>query len=73
MMARCMVSDLTAINRAHSARYACFNPVKHGYVQRVIDWPYSSFHMHVKKGLCPIDWAGGGGDGEVYGERGSMQ
>ena len=23
MMARCMVSELTAINRAHSARYAC--------------------------------------------------
>ena len=49
--------------------YIHFNPVKHGYVQRVIDWPYSSFHMHVKKGLCPIDWAGGGDDGEVYGER----
>ncbi|MBI2779330.1 MAG: transposase [Gammaproteobacteria bacterium] len=49
--------------------YIHFNPVKHGYVQRVMDWPYSSFHSHVKQGLCPIDWAGGGDDGEVYGER----
>ena len=48
--------------------YIHFNPVKHGYVQRVMDWPYSSFHTHVKKGLCPSDWAGGGDDGEVYGE-----
>src|SRR3974390_1446199 len=25
--------------------YIHFNPVKHGYVTRVRDWPYSSFHQ----------------------------
>ena len=35
-----------------------FNPVKHGYVARVIDWPWSSFHRHVAAGLCPPEWTG---------------
>jgi len=43
---------------AHVA-YIHFNPVKHGYVQRVMDWPFSSFHRFVRQGLLPIDWAGG--------------
>jgi NAD(P)-dependent dehydrogenase (short-subunit alcohol dehydrogenase family) len=29
--------------------YIHFNPVKHGYVTRVCDWPHSSFHRYVKK------------------------
>ena len=41
--------------------YIHFNPVKHGLVQRVIDWPYSSFHRFVGQGLLPVDWAGGEG------------
>mgnify|MGYP003386015852 CR=1 FL=1 len=45
------------------------NPVKHGYVQRVADWPYSSFHAHVRKGIYPIDWAGNASDKEQYGEQ----
>ena len=49
--------------------YIHFNPVKHGYVQRVADWPYSSFHAHVRKGIYPIDWAGNAGDSEQYGEQ----
>jgi putative transposase len=40
--------------------YIHFNPVKHGYVERVADWPYSSFHRHVRLGGLPEDWAGGG-------------
>jgi putative transposase len=39
--------------------YLHFNPVKHGYVQRVEDWPYSSFHTFVARGILPRDWAGG--------------
>ena len=39
--------------------YIHFNPVKHGHVSRVIDWPYSSFHRYVKRGLLPADWGGG--------------
>ncbi|KPN74061.1 transposase [Neisseria sp. 74A18] len=40
--------------------YIHFNPVKHGYVGRVSDWPYSSFHRYVQKGILPADWAGNG-------------
>jgi putative transposase len=39
--------------------YLHWNPVKHGYVQRVIDWPYSSFHRYVRDGVLPVDWGGG--------------
>ncbi|HEV2613640.1 MAG TPA: transposase [Gammaproteobacteria bacterium] len=28
--------------------YIHYNPVKHGYVKSVVDWPYSSFHSFVK-------------------------
>lgn len=29
----------------------------HGYWHRpYCDWPYSSFHVYVKKGLLPNDW-----------------
>ena len=38
--------------------YLHFNPVKHGYVTRVADWPHSSFHSFVSRGLLPADWAG---------------
>ncbi|WP_295580945.1 transposase [uncultured Lamprocystis sp.] len=36
--------------------YTHFNPVKHGYVQAVREWPYSSFHAHVRKGWLSEDW-----------------
>jgi putative transposase len=36
--------------------YLNYNPVKHGYVNSVKDWPYSSFHLDVKKGLYARDW-----------------
>jgi putative transposase len=38
--------------------YLHWNPVKHGYVKRVIDWPYSTFHRFVNQGLYPPDWGG---------------
>jgi putative transposase len=38
--------------------YIHHNPVKHGYVPRVMDWPYSSFHRYVRQGILPSDWAG---------------
>ena len=31
--------------------YIHYNPVKHGYVTRVADWPYSRFHRHVRHGI----------------------
>jgi len=34
-----------------------FNPVKHGHVEQVADWPYSSFHCDLQRGVLPADWA----------------
>jgi REP-associated tyrosine transposase len=50
--------------------YIHYNPVKHGLVTRVRDWRYSSFHLDVRRGLLPEDWAGDLDDGAPgYGER----
>ena len=38
--------------------YIHFNPVKHGLVPRVRNWPHSSFHQYVKRGDLPADWGG---------------
>ncbi|MFT3941450.1 REP-associated tyrosine transposase [Rhodopseudomonas sp.] len=35
--------------------YCMINPVKHGLVSRVQDWPYSSFHRDVRRGVFPLD------------------
>ena len=37
--------------------YIHFNPVKHGYVKRPSDWPYSTFHQFSRDGIYPEDWA----------------
>jgi len=37
--------------------YIHFNPVKHGHVTRVADWPYSSFHRYVERGIYTLEWA----------------
>lgn len=36
--------------------YIHWNPVKHGLVQRAVDWPYSTFHRHMRAGIYPADW-----------------
>ena len=36
--------------------YMHYNPVKHGYVKNVMDWPYSTFHRYVCKGVYAEDW-----------------
>ncbi|HVY57108.1 MAG TPA: transposase [Xanthobacteraceae bacterium] len=43
---------------ARHIEYCYINPVKHGLVRRVADWPYSSFHRDVRASLFPEDWAG---------------
>jgi putative transposase len=43
---------------ARHVDYIHFNPVKHGCVQRVSDWPYSTFHRYVKAGIYAPDWGG---------------
>jgi putative transposase len=38
--------------------YIHWNPVKHGWAQRVADWPHSSFHTYVRRGMYTEDWGG---------------
>ncbi len=38
--------------------YAHVNPLKHGLVQQVRDWPFSSFHRDVARGIYSSDWCG---------------
>jgi len=45
--------------RAHMD-YVHINPLKHGLVRRVRDWPHSTFHRQVERGVYPANWAGGG-------------
>jgi putative transposase len=52
---------------ARHVEYCYINPVKHGLVARVRDWPHSSFHRDVERGIFPLDWAG---DVEASGEFG---
>ena len=42
----------------HHLDYMMFNPVKHGLVRKVADWPHSSFHHLVRRGLYSIGWGG---------------
>ncbi len=39
--------------------YIHWNPVKHGHVVRVVDWPFSTFHRYVRAGMYPESWCGG--------------
>jgi putative transposase len=45
--------------RAH-IDYVHINPVKHGLIKNMADWPYSTFHRLVAVGIYPPDWAGDG-------------
>jgi putative transposase len=38
--------------------YVHINPVKHGFVKQVKDWPYSTFHQQVEQGIYPENWGG---------------
>jgi len=49
--------------------YIHYNPVKHGWVEHVSDWPYSTFHRWVEKGAYPNDWASGAMINLSAGER----
>ncbi len=49
--------------------YCYINPVRHGLVARVRDWPHSSFHRDVQAELFPEDWAGDVSTVGSYGER----
>jgi len=38
--------------------YCYGNPVKHGLVKEIADWPHSSYHRDVKAGLYPGEFCG---------------
>ena len=40
--------------------YIHFNPVKHGLVNTPSEWPYSTIHGFIAKGIYPADWGGKG-------------
>ena len=46
--------------------YVHINPVKHGLVTRVAQWPHSTFHRLVEQGIYPADWAGGNEEWLAY-------
>jgi len=48
--------------------YLHWNPVKHGWVSRVQDWPHSSFHAYVNRGIYPENWACEPDESVVVGE-----
>ena len=52
-----LIRDETDLER--HVDYVHYNPVKHGYVRRIADWPYSTFHRYVSRGMYPLDWACG--------------
>lgn len=41
---------------ANHVDYIHFNPVKHGHVNRPVDWPYSSIHKFIREGVVSHDW-----------------
>ena len=49
--------------------YIHYNPVKHGWVTSVNDWPYSTFPKLVERGIYPQGWTSGEGNLRGMGER----
>lgn len=50
----------------HCVDYVHINPLKHGLVQRVRDWPWSSFHKYVRSGEYTAEW---GGSPQFFGDE----
>jgi putative transposase len=57
------------VDYARHVEYCYINPVKHGLVNCVSDWPHSSFHRDVRAGVFPQDWAGAIEPSGTFGER----
>ena len=36
--------------------YIHYNPIKHGLVDNLTNWPHSSFHYYVEKGMLDKNW-----------------
>ena len=55
---------------ARHVDYIHYNPVKHDWVTRPVDWPHSTLHSYIERGMVTADW-GGDMDDKLngYGER----
>ena len=40
----------------HHVNYIHYNPVKHGIVSSIAQWPHSSFHWYVRHNMLPHNW-----------------
>ena len=43
---------------ARHVDYIHYNPVKHGWVSRPVDWPHSTLHGFIERGMARVDWGG---------------
>jgi putative transposase len=50
--------------------YIHYNPVKHGWVENVRDWAWSSFHRYVRRGWYDADWGSEIGEKDLKREFG---
>ncbi|CAD6882070.1 Transposase and inactivated derivatives [Methylomonas albis] len=50
--------EIDLLREALRVDYVHVNPVKHGLVSRVADWPFSSFHRYVEKDDYLENWDG---------------
>ncbi|MBN2391986.1 MAG: transposase, partial [Anaerolineae bacterium] len=44
------------VDYANHFNYIHYNPIKHGLVQRLSDYRYSSFHEYLRLGWYEPDW-----------------
>ena len=50
--------------------YIHYNPVKHGYVERAVDWSYSTIHAYISDGVLRNDWGSAESIPDIeFGER----
>ena len=43
---------------ARHVDYIHYNPVKHGLVAHPVDWPHSTLHAYIERGMAAPDWGG---------------
>ena len=43
---------------ARHVEYIHYNPVKHGLVVSPADWPHSTLHRYIERGMMSPDWGG---------------
>ncbi|MFN0040038.1 MAG: REP-associated tyrosine transposase [Burkholderiales bacterium] len=55
---------------ARHVDYIHYNPVKHGWVKRPVDWPHSTLHGYIEREIVTPDWgASPNEEGGGFGER----